>query len=355
MAFSQYFTTLWSRIKQASTFVPAYFRIPDENTDLPSGETSQFDERRHYFMISVNEMYLSYKREWHKSFSPMVFSVCNFKYDGKELEIPFAISPGFLQKYKQEVPGGMLFLNTPVVGLFPWRGGNVSLSLILSRIPQADVAEKMIDVIGEISGSLSFAAGIESYTRISRVLLNGINSLMGFQQTQPILGVNNNFGMAAGNPFRPGYHALIHSENPDKKKFWVKENALYYGNSLESAIPYRDDDYVLFRIGISDKRHDLESLSFYKEYREIFDFLEHQDVITHKEKELLRPKILHLAVAIKRSPDLTWEQANQIHDTMIEDINLTVEKFSKLDGEHEIKGMNQTDTIMDETLQMLKF
>ncbi len=356
MAFSEFFTQVWNNVKQAPTFVPNYFRIPDEQTDVSPKQTQEFDNRRHYFMVSVNEMYLSYQRLWHKTFSPMVFSVCNFQYDGKEMEIPFAIGPNLLQKYEQKIPGGMLFLNTPVVGMFPWRGGNVSLSIVLSRVPKADIAEKFLNFMEDVSGNLNLAAGIESYTKMSRALLNGINSLMGFQQTEPLLGVNNNFGQAAGNPFRPGYHVLILAENVDKTKFWVKDNALFYGDRPEISVPYRDNDFVLFRIGISDKRYDLESLPFYKEYQEIFDFLKHQDEVTQKERDLLRPKILHLAVAIKCSPDLTWAQASRLHDEMVEDINQSVGKFAKLDGEAaRAKTLSATDAIMNETLQQLKF
>lgn len=39
--------------------------------------------------------------------------------------------------------------------------------------------------------------------------MNGFDSLIGFKETQPIIGINNNFGQSANNLFKPGYFALI--------------------------------------------------------------------------------------------------------------------------------------------------
>ncbi len=355
MALSQFFTNLWNNVKSAPTFVPSYIEFPPEQTDAPN-QLAQFNERQHYFMMSVSEMFLSYQRLWHQNFYPMVFTVCGFKYGGKEIEIPYLIGPSLLKKYEQKVPKGMLYFNTPVVGMHPWRGGNVSLSVILCRVAGTNNAEKFLNVIEDVSGSLDFASGISQFTKVGRVVLNGIDTLLGFNQTEPLLGLNNNFGQAAGNVFKPGFHALIQAENLDKSKFWVKNNRLCYGNSLESSKEYRESDFVLFRIGISEKRHDLDSLPFYEEYNEIYDQISHLNEITQKERDLLRPKMLHLCVSIKQSPDLTWAQANRTWDEKVAEINDLLDDLSKLDGEKaKEKELNPTDAIMFDALSDLKF
>ncbi len=355
MALSQFFTNLWDNIKSAPTFVPTYIEFPAGQTDEPN-QPAEFDSRQHYFMMSVCEMFLSYQRLWHQDFSPMVFSVCNFSYDGKILEIPYVIGPSLLKKFEQRLPKGMLFLNTPVVGMYPWRGGNVSLSVVLCRVKETNNAEKLLNVIEEVSGSLDLSSGLSQYTKIGRVVLSGFETLMGFEQTSPLLGLNNNFGQEAGHVFRPGYHAIIHAQDLDKSKFWIKNNKLCYGKTLESSEEYRDDDFVLFRIGISNKREELLSLPFHDEYNEIYNDIKNQNKITDEYRNSLRSKMIHLAVSIMQCPDLTPAQASSIWDEKVNEINAFVEKLSKLDGLKVMMGdMNPTDKIIHSAMNDLKF
>ncbi|MFW5830829.1 MAG: hypothetical protein ACOCVA_01170 [Prolixibacteraceae bacterium] len=356
MALSQFFNNLWEKVRQAPTFIPTYIEFTDENTSSSENLPKEFDDKKHYFMISVSEMFLSYQRLWHQNFSPMVFSVCNFKYDGKTIEIPYVIGPSHLKKFEKRLPKGMLFMNTPIVGIYPWRGGNVSLSLILSSVKEVNNIEKVLNVIEEVSNSLDFSSGIDSYTKIGRVVLKGFDSLLGFEQTNPLLGLNNNFGQAAQNPFRPGYFALIRADDLDKNKFWVKNKQLCYGDRLETAQPYRDDDFVLFKIGISEIRKDEESLGFYKDYLGIYNYIREQDEITEKQLIHLKRRLTKLAVDIKTSPDLTEQDADRKWKEKAETINSFVEALSKLDGAAPAKeSMDPVDRIMDQALEDLKF
>lgn len=360
MPLSQFFNNLWDNIKQSPTFVPTYIEFSANQTDEPALFSTKFDDRRHYFMVSVSEMFLSYNRLWHQNFSPMVFSVCNFKYNGETLEIPYIIGPSHLKKFEQRLPKGMLFLNTPVVGVHPWRGGNLSLSIILCRVKETNNIEKVLSVIEDVSNSLDFSAGLESYTKVGRVVLKGFDSLLGFEQTSPLLGINNNFGQASGNPFRPGYYALVQGENLDKNKFWVKDKRLCYGDSLDTAQSYRDDDFVLFRIGISEDRKDEESLSFYKQYTSIYEYIRNQSELSENQLLNLKSRLRQLAVDIRLSPDLTTLQADRIWKEKKEEIESFVDMLTKLDGSDEeirIKSMKMDpiDQIMDEAAGQLNF
>ncbi len=354
MALSQFFTNVWNTIKSAPTFVPTYIEFPASQTDVQD-DFKNFDDSRHYFMMSVSEMFLSYQRLWHQNFSPMVFTVCNFNYDGKTLEIPYVIGPSLLKKFEQRLPKGMLFFNTPVVGIYPWKGGNFSLSVVLCRVAETNNAEKLLNVIEEVSGNIEVSSGIAQYTKIGKVILKGVDALMGFEQTSPLLGLNNNFGQAAGNPFKPGFHAIIHGENLDKSKFWVKNNKLHYGDSLESAEEYREDDFVLFKIGISENRYDIETLSFYPEYKEIYNYVVNQTEITEKQRQFLKMKLAHLYVSIKESPDLTEAQGKRIWEEKRNEIKDFVEQLTTLSGKEINNKMPAEDQILDDAMNDLNF
>lgn len=356
MAFSVFIQNLWNKAKRSDTFIPTYFEIPVERTDEEDCFPEEFDDKRHYFMLSVNEMFLSYDRLWYQQFSPMVFSVCKFNYNGGIMEIPYVIGPSNLEKYEKPLPEGMLFLNTPVVGVHPWRGGNVSVSLILCRVKRQNNAETLLNVVEDLSNSLDFAAGLSTYTKIGRVVLNGFDSLLGFQQTSPLLGINNNFGQASGNTFRPGYHVLIHADNLDEDKFWVKENRLHYGNDLDSADHYRDNDFILLKIGISENRDDEESLAYYAKYKDIYEYIRNQVELDEKQLANLKTRLRNLAVEIKTSPDLAEKHADWIWEKKVEEIQGFVERLNKLDGtKAKGKFTSKIDMILDNTINEINF
>lgn len=358
MPLSQFFSNMWENIKKSPTFVPAYIEFSAEQTDEPELFLQPFNDRHHYFMVSVNEMFLSYQRLWHQNFSPMVFSVCNFKYDGESLEIPYIIGPSHLKKFEQKLPRGMLFLNTPIVGVHPWRGGNLSLSIILCRVKETNNIEKILNIVEDVSNSLDFSSGLSSYIKVGKVVLNGFDKLLGFEQTSPLLGINNNFGQAAGNEFRPGYFALIQGDGLDHSKFWVKNKRLCYGDSLASAEPYREDDFVLFKIGIADDRKDEETLSFYKHYKSIYEYIRNQSELNQSQLENLRVRLRQLAVEIKMSPDLTPAQADRIWNEQKTEIESFVNMLTKLDGAAEkikVGEVDVVDKIMNEAAGELNF
>ncbi len=355
MAFSDFFNALWSTVKSAPTFVPTYIEFKPQQTDQEAELEKVFNDNQHYFSISVNEMFLTEKRNWHINVDPMVFSVCNFQYDGSNLEVPFIIGPSSLNQYKQYVPQGMLYKNTPVVGIYPWRGGNVSLSMILCKVQRQNNIEKILNVIEQVANSIDFSKSVGNFLKIGNVIMDGVEALLGFQETQPIVGINNNFGQAANNTFKPGYYALVNHDQVDKSKFWVKNNELHYGDSMASATPYRNDDFVLFKIGLAYKRDDEQSLPFYQDYKKIYEYIKNQVELDVKQRENLRSRMTQLAVAIKLSPDLTEKQANIVWMEMKEEIEKFVGMITKLDATKHVKELETIDAIMNKAKDDLNF
>lgn len=355
MALSQFFSDIWDTIKASPTFVPTYIEFLPERTDEEAKLHQTFDDRLHYFSISVSEMFLSEKRQWHLNVDPMVFSVCNFQYDGSNLEIPFIIGPSSLKKYMQYVPQGMLYKNTPVVGIHPWRGGNVGLSIILCKVQRQNNIDRILSLVEQVASSLDFSRTLSNYLKISKVIMNGFDALIGFKETQPIIGINNNFGQSANNLFKPGYFALIKNDQVDKDKFWVKNNELNYGDSLEKATPYRNDDFVLFQIGLEYRRDDEQSLPFYQEYKNIYEYIRNQVELDVKQIDNLKSRLRQLAVLIKLCPDLTEKQADIIWNQKKEEIEEFVSMISRLDSTEHPKEVDVIDEIMNKAMDDLSF
>ena len=338
MAFSDFINRLWNNIQEAPTFVPTYIEFPpDRIDDKDIQDFENIDPNRHYFMVTMNEMFLSYKRKWHMNFSPMVFSVCSFMYDGQIKEVPYIIGPSYLKKYEQRPPEGFVYLNTPIVGVHPWKGNTMSLSVILSRVRETNNVEKVLKVVENVANSLDFSTGLSHYINIGNVVLDGFESLMGLEETTPLLGINNNFGQAAGNEMRPGYYALINDDDSDTDKFWVKDNRLYYGDSLESAELYQKtedaSDFILFKVGVSTKRFDEAALSYYESYQSIYNSIKNATDLGEKYRKNLSARLRILAVDIMTSPDLTTNQAKLIWNDKREEIKGFIDELSKLSAD----------------------
>ena len=82
-----------------------------------------FQSDQHYFQVRINEMYLKYSRNWFSRYDPMVFVVSEFTYDKKAEAVPFVVGQQMMEKFEKNTPTGMIFSDTRVAGVHPYRGG----------------------------------------------------------------------------------------------------------------------------------------------------------------------------------------------------------------------------------------
>jgi len=62
---------------------------------------------------------------------------------------------------------------------------------------------------------------------------------------------------------------------PDKAKFWVEQDSLQYGDTLEGSKPLQAVNYMLFRIECRDNRNDWDELrSISDPYKEVLKSLQ---------------------------------------------------------------------------------
>lgn len=117
----------------------------------------------------------------------MVFVVSGFTYDGKEETVPFVVCPQIMDKFGQSLPDDMVFLNTRVTGLHPFKGGQITLSVILYEFKVGDYSEKILRTLKSTVDIFSFATAFNSYIKIASVLFNGMESLLGLQDVNPAI------------------------------------------------------------------------------------------------------------------------------------------------------------------------
>ena len=303
---------IWGSISESPAQIPTRVVIPVEHIDKGEKLTEAFQRNEHYFQIRINEMYLTYSRKWFSIYDPMVFVVSEFDYDENTEVVPFVVGPMMMEEFGQKIPEGMVFSNTRVAGLHPYIGGRLILSVMLCRVQRKNYAQKLLQLIENASRVLDFSTALSNYVKVSSIVLDGIEALLGLGDIESLVGLRKEFDPDAGDVLKPGYFALINSEselNPDK--LWVRQDQLVYGKNLIDAKPFRDADYVLYSIVQTTERSDVAKLPFYPLWKRVL-----QDVtdkkLTEEKWQSAKVNMASLFQMMRLSPDLVKQQVYKL-------------------------------------------
>ncbi len=347
--------SIWNKIKQTPVQLPSKVNIlADHISNKNENLGAVFREDEHYFQVRINEMYLTYQRQWFSTYDPMVFIVSEFQYDGKIEAVPFTVGPMMMEKYGQKIPTGMIFSNTRVAGLHPWRGGSLTLSVILMRVKRDDYPKKLLRVVESAASAVDFGTALTSYVKIAGVIFDGVEALLGAEDTTPLIGFRKTIDQDAGDKLEPGYLALIDipEDQLDLNKLWVRDHQLLFGDGLAGAQPFRKADYVLYSISQTSQRSDEETLPFYPLWKRVVE-------------EASRPKpdnwdsaksnMLSLYQTMMLSPDLTKNQAFGLTEKYTIEMKKIHEKVVGLSTLGEEKAEPSAfDRIRKQSLDILK-
>ncbi len=307
---------IWQQLQGAETRQPSRITIPADHI-IGLDASQPFERNAVYFQVRVNEMYLTKSREWFSTYDPMVYVVSEFIYDKGVQSVPFVVGPALVEKFGQQTPQGMVFTNTRVAGLHPYRGGRLTLSVMLSRVERQNFPKQMLGVVESIAGAIDFSTALTSYVKVANALVDGVSSLLSLGGTQPLIGWRNEYDTDAGDLLRPTFFALIDQPNLASSNFWVRENQLFTGSSAQNLTPYRDADFVLYSVIQTAERSDERTLPFYAEYENI---LETAGRATKEGWNSAITSMMALRNAMLRSPDLTRQQARALADKYVAEI-----------------------------------
>jgi hypothetical protein len=258
----------YERIKWDTGYTPTYHPFSQEQVEGGDSLGIAFQKGQHYFQVRINEMFLAHKRQWFSKYDPVVFAATEFLYDRETKMVPQVIGPNLLSQYQRDLPDGVRYINTPVSGLHPHVGGDVVLVIILYRAKRANHLRSLLSIVEKVVGVFDPSTALRSYLIIANVILDGLEAILGADETKAVVGVRHNIGV--GDPFRSGNYALIDAPEAsiDRARLWVRGNRLCIGDSLETSAPYREHDFVLFSIVQSGERDDVQKLPFFPLWRQ---------------------------------------------------------------------------------------
>ncbi len=337
---------LWNSLKAAPTIQPSRITIPANHLD--SAASGSFQPNTHYFQVRVNEMYLTNSREWFSTYDPMVFVVSEFTYDKHEEAVPFVVGPALLEKFGQKTPEGMIFANTRVAGLHPYRGGRLGLSVMLCRVKRTDYLRRLLQVVETTADAIDFSTALSSYVKVASAVVDGVESLFALGDTEPLIGLRTEFDPDAGDPLRPTFYALIHAPNVAANSLWVRDNKLFQGESLAAAQPYRQADYVLYSVIQSPERSDETTLPFYPIWERLLGLATQPD-----DNSWARAKadLVSLRQTMLLSPDLTPAQADSLFERYLQQVKDEHEKAKEI---AELGNLRGAKRLSDQEIKLRK-
>jgi hypothetical protein len=214
----------------------------------------------------------------------------------------------------QQTPAGMVFSDTRVAGIHPYRGGRIGLTVILYSIVREDYAKKFLSLVESVAGALDFSTAVSAYSKLAGALLDGVETLAGMNGTTPIVGHRREIDPDAGDDLEPGYFALVDMPEDQLRANYnlcVRDNQLCSGDSVQKGVQFRAADYVLFSISSRPDRGDTDSLSFHPLWQRV---VKEASVPKQDNWESARSNMLSLYQTMMLSPDLTRTHASQLAD-----------------------------------------
>lgn len=294
----------FQKIKERERQLPLTLRIPAERVDGGQGAADAFTADQHYFQVTVNELYLTRSREWTRVIDPAVLVISEFSYNGQRQSVPVLVGPAMVEHALQQVPNGMVFYDTRVAGPHPYRGGPLTLTVVLYEALREDYARKMLELVERTASALSPAVQLTSYLKVADVVLGGVELLLGEEKLTALAALRTELGANTGGALTEGSFVLLDPQSTgatfDPAKLWVRERRLHYGASLAEAQPFREADYVLYSLTRIDEREPVSELPFYPTYEQMNEL-----AVDPARKEEAKLTFIELQRSMVKSPDLS--------------------------------------------------
>ena len=324
----------WQGIERAPSNVVRGHAIDPSRVSPTLGATTLVPEK-HYFIVTINEMFLALKKEWFDTYDPMAIVVTEFSYGGKRIEVPFVVGPSMLEGKLKTVPEGMCLTDTKVAGITPYAGSSFDLTVVLARVKRGSLAKDLLGFAETVAGAFPAGVAMQPHLKVAGVVLESVQRLFGMaDDVQPLAGHRWGYNPGVTPWLKPGFFALIGQDEQkiDLDALRVKDGRLLRDDAGGSR-PYRENDFLLYSLTALETRSDVVDLPFYGLFRTALSQAASTD-----EGAWLRAAagLTALHQQMVQSPDLLLDQV----DTLIREYHTEL---------HRVWKRGQDLTLMGET------
>ncbi|WP_441228221.1 hypothetical protein AB7813_14715 [Tardiphaga sp. 20_F10_N6_6] len=287
---------------------PTLVRMPSSSS-FPSGVAGvKIPKDNGYFSVRINELFLLDGRTWFETFDPMAVVVTEFLYGDKRLAVPFVVGSELFKHQPGKLPHGLLFNDILVAGPHPFRGGNVSISIVLYKVRRDNYARNVLKFVEGLSSAVGIPADVAFLAKAGESVLDGIEALLGLADTQPIMGHRIELDTSSMSGLSSTTWMLSKNSVDDPSKLVVEDGRLFVRSAEKASDPYRGSDYILYSITGNSRRGDESSLPFYGLRKQAFEAILGGDEGWKRAKAIL----LSVYQQMVTSDDLTAAEADEL-------------------------------------------
>jgi hypothetical protein len=310
---ARFFGGIYDRLSQSQRQAWAPIRILPGHGSDPDAAPVPIVKDDDYIAVRVNQLFLATDRQWFTTVEPGVFASVEFLY-GRDLRTDTVVLG---PKAGTGLPSGTVLMNQPIFGVHPYKGGAVTLTVLLSQVPTGNVARPLLDVMESIGQLTAPGAGVAAHAKVVGTLLDGFERLLGLDDVKPILGFRQTIDPDRGDQLLPGHIVLLEGQPIPPEELWVIDHMLHRGTTRDraKANPLTGHDFVLLELtrAKDGRRTDVARFPFYEKLQQAMDSALKS---AQSDAAWMDTKALHLVAAsdMIRSPDLTYPQALALNE-----------------------------------------
>ncbi len=288
---------------------------PDGSPFLRANEGNEIVPETHYFGVTLNQMNLRAGQEWWVTYDPLVYISVEFRYGAERVTVPKLIGPsvlrGQLPMADTKLAHGFVIKNLRVVGPHPFRGDDITLTVVLYKVKRTDYAKHFLRFAETISGSIGLPAQVDMVIKVGGVVVDALEALFEVSETKAVLGHQIGFNASSLRGLQAQMVGIFDGQNSatGSTSIRVVEDELIAPNSV--------GNFVLYSLWKSDRRSNEGAASFSDLAAKI-----RECALSANEEAWTRGKamLLTLYQQLLSSPDLVRDEAKQLFSNYREEM-----------------------------------
>lgn len=327
---------------KAPAKAPLWTAIPPDRTDEPV-DTAPLRPEVDYVRVRVHRVHLAIERVWLEQYAPLVMTAVDLSYDGQRITRPAVIGPAMFEQVGVQAPLRATVSGTVVAGPVPLQAGGISITVALHRVVHGNVANALFPVLDDATKALDFAAGLNPYLAVAKVVVGGIGALIGGERA--LMARRDELVTVT-----PGLFALIApTTDVDVERLCVVKGELNEDRDGK-LVPFSRADYVLYGVDrASPDDVDVTRLSLHQQWLAVLE--EATKASTPEIWQSAKANLTALIGMAFRSPDLTYRHAEQLERQWVERVKARRARAQELG---DLGGSTAQDVVRDRALAALR-
>lgn len=310
---------LWRRARPHVSFRVRPDRIVRSTVAL---QERRFVPDETYFEIFLSQMFLRDRREYLRSYVPTASFLTEFTFQGDRRVLPFVVGRQLLPRVPDvDRAEPVEFRNIRIAGPFPYEGEALTLFAGLFRTVERDWARGALALLESVAKAFDVTR-ISAYLKVAGPLYEGVQALLGMADVELRVGLRRSYHRAEGpgddveppdDVLAPAFEVLLGPgaqpvDESERRRYWVINDRLLYGESESTAKPYTRTDFMLTRTTPLRARDDFRKFDFHAVH-----WTATSEHIWAGRKAAARESFMACSSGVANSVDLLPSQRRNLH------------------------------------------